>query len=160
MLFQNVPIEERIFKGSKYNFLVVGRAEIESFTPEVPYIVISITDPEKEEAKIFDSPFLKDVLRLKFHDVDGTNKFKFAFEKSGDIFMNEDHAREILSFVNKYLPEVSLIVCQCEQGISRSPAIAGALSRILQNEDEYFLKNFWANSWVYNLIIEQSKKTE
>src|SRR6185369_17120549 len=127
MLFQNVPIEERIFKGSKYDFLVISRAEIERFSPKVPYIVISVTDPEKTPAEIFDSPFLADVLRLKFHDVDGTNKFKFTFEKSGDRFMDEEQAREILSFVNRYLLEVSLIICQCEQGISRSPAIAGAL---------------------------------
>jgi len=160
MLFQNMPIEKRIFKGSKYNFLAVSRAEIKSFSPGIPYIVISVTDPEKSEAEIFDSPFLANVLRLKFHDVDGANKFKFTFENSGDIFMNEGHAREILSFVNSNLLEISLIICQCEEGISRSPAIAGALSKILQNEDEFFLKNFWANRWVYNLIFEQSKKSE
>jgi predicted protein tyrosine phosphatase len=71
--------------------------------------------------------------------------------------MNSEQAKQILEFVKKNLSKVELIVCQCEQGMSRSPAIAAALSRILQNEDEYFLKNFWANRWVYDLLIETAK---
>ncbi|MCU0238266.1 MAG: hypothetical protein MUC29_02410 [Pyrinomonadaceae bacterium] len=50
--------------------------------------------------------------------------------------------------------KVELIVCQCEQGMSRSAGIAAALSKILQDEDEYFLKNYWSNRWVYDLLIE------
>ncbi len=65
---------------------------------------------------------------------------------SVDILMDENQARQILEFIKKHLSDVKLIVCQCEQGMSRSPAIAGALSRILQNEDEYFLKNYWAEA--------------
>lgn len=159
MLIQNLPLEQRIFEGSKLDFLVMNRAEIKDFSPSDSCIVISITDPANSEAEIFDSPFLLGILRLKFDDVDGSNKFKFVFEESKDVFMDAEHAEKILSFVKKYSPDISLIVCQCEQGVSRSPAIAAALlSKILQNEDEHFLKNYWANRWVYDLIIQANQK--
>ncbi|HQU82034.1 MAG TPA: hypothetical protein PKY59_02855 [Pyrinomonadaceae bacterium] len=136
----------------------MSREEIKTFAPDVYYIVISVTDPENSEAEIFDSHFLVDVLRLKFDDVDAANKFKFDFSESKEIYMNESQATQILSFVKKNMEKISLIVCQCEQGVSRSPAIAAALSKILQNKDEFFLNNFWANRSVYNVIIEENKR--
>ena len=160
MLFQNLPINERIFRGSKYNFLALSRAELKDFAPSESCIVISVTDPKSMDAEIFDSPYLHGVLRLQFHDVDKAAKFKFEFENAVDVYFEPENAKEILAFVKNHLPKVKLIICQCEQGVSRSPAIAGALSKILQNEDDFFLKNYWANQWVYNLILEQSLKTE
>jgi predicted protein tyrosine phosphatase len=155
MLQKILPISERIFKGEKIQFLVLGREEIKNFTFENSYLVISITDPQNSDAEIIQSPNLVDIIRLKFDDI-GKPK-KFQFENSTDILMNSEQAKQILEFVKKNLSKVELIVCQCEQGMSRSPAIAAALSRILQNEDEYFLKNFWANRWVYDLLIETAK---
>lgn len=140
------------------NLLALSREEIKTFALDISYIVISVTDPESSDAEIFDSQFLVDVLRLKFCDVDAANKFKFDFSESKEIFMNESQAEQILLFVKKNLEKISLIVCQCEQGVSRSPAIAAGLSKILQNEDDFFLKNFWANRWVYNLLIEENKR--
>lgn len=159
-MFQTLPIEKRVFKGSKYDFLVLNRSEIKDFSPLAPTIVISVTDPEKPAAEIFASTFLLDVLKLKFDDVDDANKFRFAFEETTDIPMNPEDAKKILSFLDKNLSQVSLIICQCEQGVSRSPAIAAALSKILQNDDEYFLKNFWPNRRVYNLLIEEYKNRQ
>ena len=160
MIFQNLPVKERIFRGSKYNLLALSRQEIKDFVPDESCIVISVTDPQSAEAQIFDSSYLLGVLRLQFHDLDKTNKFKFEFENSADVYFESENAKEILAFARNYSLEVKLIICQCEQGISRSPAIAAALSKILQNEDEFFLKNYWANRWVYNSILEQNQKAE
>jgi predicted protein tyrosine phosphatase len=43
-------------------------------------------------------------------------------------------------FINKYLDKVELIVCQCDAGISRSSAMAAALSKYITNDDKYFFK--------------------
>lgn len=155
MLHKVLPINERIFHGKRFQFLALSREEIKQFTSELPYLIISVTDPNNSDAEIAESPNLLDIIRLKFDDIGKPNKFQF--EKTPDILMSEAQAKQVLEFVKKYLSEVKLIVCQCEQGMSRSPAMAGALSRILQNEDEYFLQNYWANRWVYDLLIETSK---
>ena len=150
-----LPIKERIFHGRKVKILVLGREEIRDFSFDKPYLVISVTDPEKLEADIFQSDDLIDIVRLKFDDIGKPNKFQF--EDSSDILMSSEQATQILEFVKKYSDEVDLIVCQCEQGVSRSAGIAAAISKILQNEDEYFLKNYWANRWVYELLIGTEK---
>ncbi|HRH42136.1 MAG TPA: hypothetical protein PKY82_10860 [Pyrinomonadaceae bacterium] len=158
MLHRILPINERIFHGKRFQFLALSREEIKHFTSESPYLIIYVTDPNYSDAEIAESPNLIDIIRLKFDDVGKPSKFQF--EETTDISMSETQAKQILEFVKKYLSEVKLIVCQCEQGMSRSPAMAGALSRILQNEDEYFLQNYWANRWVYDLLIESAKDFE
>jgi len=40
--------------------------------------------------------------------------------------------------------------------LSRSTAVAAALSRILQGEDECFCKHYWPKRRVYNLPLEQA----
>lgn len=156
MLRKNLPISERIFRGKKIDLLVLGREEITNFTFEKPYLIISITDPKNADAQIVQPSNLIDIIRLRFDDIGKPNKFQF--ENSTDILMNSEQAMQILEFIEKNLSQVELIVCQCEQGMSRSAGIGAALSRILQDEDEYFLKNYWANRWVYDLLIETAKE--
>ncbi len=158
MFNQNSTTAERIFHGKRFQLLALSREEIKQFTSDLPYLIISVTDPNNSDAEIAESPNLIDIIRLKFDDVGKPSKFQFA--ETTDILMSETQAKQILEFVKKYLSEVKLIVCQCKQGMSRSPAMAGALSRILQNEDEYFLQNYRANRWVYDLLIESAKDFE
>ena len=153
MLFKrDTPIAERIFKGSLYQLLALGRDEIKTFVPEVPYLIVSVSDPNKPEAEIVDSPNLRGVLRLKFHDVGQPRKF----QATSDVAMTPEQAKQVLSFVQERLPGVELIICQCEEGVSRSVALAAALSRILQGEDEYFFQGYWPNRWVYDLLLKQA----
>ena len=153
----DLPINERIFQGLKYKFLVTGREDIKTFISETPYIIISITDPENQDAEIPESESLIDTLRLKFHDIGRPSRFEAL---SSDISMTSEQAEQIWTFVEKNLSNVKLIVCQCEQGVSRSAAIAAALSRILQNEDEYFFKYYWSNRWVYDLLIQTKQEIQ
>lgn len=152
---KDLSVTERIFRGERMRFLNTSREEIKDFAYEEPYLIISVTDSEKPNAEILKSPNLVEILRLKFDDIG--KPFKFQFNDSSDVLMKSEQARQILEFVERHINKVSLIVCQCEQGMSRSPAIAAALSKILQNEDKYFLENFWANRWVYELLIESSE---
>lgn len=158
MFATGTPLSERYFTGTRFQFLVLSRAEVESFTAETPYLVVSITDPEKSEALIPFSPFLRAILRMKFHDVAKPSRIAAQFANdSPDIYMTEADAERILNFIGEYLSEVKLIVCHCEQGISRSAALAAALSRILQDEDDFFFRHYWVNRYVSLIIIQQVK---
>lgn len=153
MLFQkDLPIEKRTFRGDKFNFLVLGREEIKSFEPAVKSILISVTDPENSQAELVESKNFVDILRLKFHDIGKTKIFEN--ETSNDVSMNIEDAKKIWNFVFENLSKAETIICQCEQGVSRSAAIAAAISRVLQNEDECFFGHFWVNRYVYDLLIE------
>lgn len=153
MLFQkDLSIEQRIFRGDKFNFLVLGREEIKSFEPSVKSILISVTDPENSQAELIESKNFVGILRLNFHDIGKTKTFEN--ETNNDISMSIEDAKKIWNFVSENLSKAELIICQCEQGVSRSSAIAAAISRVLQNEDEYFFEHFWVNRYIYNLLIE------
>jgi predicted protein tyrosine phosphatase len=157
MFSSGTPLYEQFFNGTRFQFLVLSRAVVETFTAETPYLVISITDPEQPEANILDSPFLRATLRMKFHDIAKPNRIASQFATNSiDVHATEADAEQILSFVCEHLAEVKLIVCHCEQGISRSAAIAAALSHILQDEDEFFFQHYWVNRYVYELLLAKT----
>lgn len=157
MLNRELSPIERIYKGAKLKLLVLGRGEIGTFSALLPYAVISITDPEKEDADIYQSSFLHSVLRLRFHDIAGKKNSELKnFQPTDEIAMTQEQALNILNFVRDNFRDVELIVCQCEAGVSRSAAVAAALSKILNNEDDFFFKHYWVNHWVYNLILENA----
>lgn len=140
MFNDDVPPLERIYQGSRMNFLVLGRTDVRTVTPHVPYIVISVTDPDKPDADIAESPGRRAILRLKFDDAAGTIDVPGleGLILNNAVELTAPEARTILEFVQTHSAEVKLVLCQCEAGVSRSAAIAAALSRILQGEDDYF----------------------
>ncbi len=125
-------------------FLVLSRARVARVRPNVPYIVISITDPDTPDAEVAESPLRMGLLRLKFYDLD---------ERDGDwLAPDQDHADRIVGFVREHLSHTDLIVTQCEAGISRSSGIAAALSRWLNGDDEEFFRRYIPNRRIYRLI--------
>jgi predicted protein tyrosine phosphatase len=155
MFNDDVPPLDRIFTGPHMGFLVLSRALVRVVVPTVPYIVISITDPENDEAEIAPSPLQKGVLRLRFHDTQEIdNPALQYFSLSPDRRLSDAEARKILAFVRKHQPQIQLIVCHCEAGVSRSAAVAAALSRILQDEDDYFFEHYMPNTHVYKRLLK------
>ena len=63
-------------------------------------------------------------------------------------------ATELLDFVDEIWDRVEVLLIHCEAGMSRSPGVAAALSRIYYGDDgpwgEY---DFW-NSLVYQLLVD------
>jgi protein-tyrosine phosphatase len=55
--------------------------------------------------------------------------------------------------VEKFYDAVSLIVVQCEAGISRSAAIAAALANIYLGDDEPYFRTSMPNMLVYRTIL-------
>ena len=132
-------------------FVVAGRRDIESGIPiRTAYVVISITDPGSRPARIPRSAGFRDVLRLQFHDAIPLRSFSLPPEV---VLMNEDHARAIWQFVRKWRETVETIVVHCEQGMSRSPAVAAAICRALGGDDGWFFREYLPNQYVYDLLV-------
>jgi predicted protein tyrosine phosphatase len=141
----------RFFNGEKKAFWVLPRRKM-SVYPEAglsiagrEHLVISITDPETKEAFIPFAEGCKGILRLSFWDVEkAIGHYKL---------MPKEDAEKIALFV-KANSEVPLIIVHCEMGVSRSPAVAAALSQYYNGENEFFFKNYTPNSWVYAQVLE------
>ena len=145
---------ERAFKGTRMDFAVLNRAlvELEAFTPKRPHITISITDPASKkgkdygEANLFPSDKRLDTLRLEFYDIT---------ESVGHYYpISKEQAQQIVDFVRGWKDKVGLIVVHCEAGISRSAAVAAALSKWLNDDDLFFFQNFCPNDLVYSYMLE------
>jgi len=62
-------------------------------------------------------------------------------------------ARAVWAFVRLHRPDIGAIVVHCEQGVSRSPAIAAALARYLQAEERRFRQQYQPNCYVYGVMV-------
>ena len=87
------------------------------------HIVISITSAKDNEIVLPNNINRVSQLFLKFDDVQDID--------SRFVYFDRSMADDILNFVEKHLTSVSLIVVQCQAGISRSVAVGAALSKIL-----------------------------
>jgi predicted protein tyrosine phosphatase len=134
------------------NFLVLGRAEVAMVTPEMPYIVISVTECEAPEARLAESSYRLGVLRLKFHDIE--------MPQWDRTLMSSEEASKIIAFVREHQAAARLIISQCEAGMSRSAGVAAALSKWLQEDDRPFFKHYIPNRHVYRLVLEAARESE
>jgi len=135
-------------------FKVINRDEAESINgiPLVdPYVMISISCP-KDPANIPNRESCKDILRLEFDDVD------VSVHLTGDRkiqYFNQEYAREILSFYRKYKDNIKYMIIHCDAGISRSPAVAAALSKIESGYDNDWFERYLPNRRVYSLLLSE-----
>ena len=131
-------------------FSIMGEYWAHQFQPSIPTIVISITDPTSKHPEYPENNLLLDVLKIHFDDIE--DKFSTL------TVFNENHAKEILEFVNKYKDKTERIVCQCQAGISRSSATAAALSIILDGHgsDNWIFsdRRYIPNMKVYRTLLK------
>lgn len=133
------------FLGDRISILVLSRGLAEKYTSDQPYAMISIGNAcDIGEVPLQDDLLRRKLLRLKFTDDDAPSKHGTSFEV--------DQATEILEFI-RHLEDCTIIVCHCEMGMSRSAAVAAAISHILNRDDEFFFKQYTPNMWVYRQIL-------
>jgi len=132
------------------DLFVYSRRALEAVQPhEVPHVIISITSGPEDVARLRRNDQCQGVLRLWFPDADTASE-----EFPEAILFSPDHAREIWDFVLRHR-EVDRIVVHCDAGVSRSPAVAAALARILKDDDaEYFAGRYRPNTRVYRMLLE------
>lgn len=79
-----------------------------------------------------------------------------VYDKSRNwIIFSKDDAKKLVKFVKMYINDVSLIVCQCSAGISRSSATAAALDECINEKGKsnvWIDRRFVPNKLIYNLI--------
>jgi predicted protein tyrosine phosphatase len=133
------------------NFIAVSRQEIEhGIVVRTPYIVVSISDPKTRRPRIRKSAGFRDAMFLKFHD---------AAPDSGTVprpaeivFMTKSQAKRIWRFVLGHKQNIGTVVVQCEQGMSRSPAIAAALCQALGADSVRFFREYQPNEYIFALM--------
>lgn len=136
-------------------FQVTDRNTIErGIVAKFPYVVISVRDPGTSLPRLKQATGLRGVLRLAFHDAEPTRTFRLP---ESVRLMTEGDARKIATFIRKHLSEIGLIVCHCEQGMSRSPAVACALAESLGESTERLLAGTQPNRYVHGLVAQAMK---
>lgn len=137
-------------------FFVYSRTMVELIEPhEVPHVVVSISCPGDDTAKIRTNEHTLKVLRLAFWDFDKVPKGheEAGLSKESECFQPAQ-ARQILALVKAY-PEAKRLIVHCDAGYSRSPAVAAALSKILEGDDSRYFQQYRPNIRVYRTILEE-----
>ena len=137
------------------DFIITDRETIEAgLLVRSSYVVISIHDPDKPKPKVRKQGGLRDVLFLAFHDAEPTEKMKLP----SDIkLMTPGQAKKIQQFIKKNKADVGAVVVHCEQGMSRSPAVAAALCKALGGDGARFWREYQPNRYVYRLVLEAAE---
>lgn len=138
------------------NILVTDRDSIEAgILVRSSYVVISIHDPDKKKPLIRKQSGLRAVLSLAFHDAEPSKGMTLP---ENITLMTKEQATLICEFVREWNGKVGSVVVHCEQGMSRSPAIAAAVSKSLGLDEQPFHKQYQPNRYVYRLVVEAWSK--
>ncbi|MGD0462139.1 MAG: hypothetical protein ABSB74_06595 [Tepidisphaeraceae bacterium] len=133
-------------------FIVRDRESVEQgILVRSSYILISIRDPERQKVRVPKQSGLRDVLYLAFHDVDPAGGAALAEDVT---LMTEEDARRIWLFVKKWEKKIGTVVVHCEQGMSRSPAVAAAVCKSMGGDDRPFWQEYRPNRYVYRLMLD------
>lgn len=142
-------------------FIVESRCAVEAgIAVRFPYIVISIHDPGRRPARIPRTAGWRGTLCLSFHDAEPIRGLRLP---DSIRLMTVADAERIWRFVQEHLPEIGAIVCHCEQGMSRSPAVAAALAEALGEDSKPIVRWTQPNQTVYRLLkrtIARLQQTE
>ena len=128
--------------GIKMQIIVVPKNKLTDIVFDEKYIVISTTtDSDAARVNVPENC----VIRFNFHDIGKDDK--------GLAFTEED-AIAIKNFVRENL-DSKLIVCSCDAGVSRSPAMAAAIAYWLNGNDMDFWNNpkYIPNNHVYKTLL-------
>ncbi|MBL7044232.1 MAG: hypothetical protein ISR77_36725 [Pirellulaceae bacterium] len=129
------------------HFEVRSAYNAELFRCDRPWAAISITT-------VGDFPALSEenregLLQLVFADT--------ADPSRADSFTSS-HAAELLDFVEEMWDRVEVLLIHCEAGLSRSPGVAAALSRIYYGDDGPWFEYDFPNTLVYQLLVDGHKR--
>jgi len=121
------------------------------------YVLISIRDPGVQPVRMPRPTALRAVLHLIFNDAEPVTGFNLP---AGVRLMIPAQARRILRFVDEHRDHVGAVVVQCHQGMSRSPAVAAAIARYMQLDDQKFWQEYSPNQYVYALMLNEFKESK
>ena len=113
--------------------------------------IISVYTPFSEPSNILKNKNTEKILFTSFDDYDTIIDNHEEFWGRKQILFSYVNAKEIIDFWNEINSD--LLIVHCEAGVSRSPAIAAALTKINEEDDNFYFKNYRPNSLVYRTIL-------
>lgn len=134
--------------ADRKHFEVRSARNAEFFRSDRPWAAISITSGH--EHPVLSEANRVGLLRLVFDDItqpDTPRSFTPAM------------AAEILDFVASVWDEVDVLLIHCDVGLSRSPAVAAALSRIYYGDDGPWFELDFPNRLVYEVLVETHSRS-
>lgn len=144
-------------ENSLLQILITDKEGIESIATE-PFhdntAWISITDFDME----YEFPTLKHnpkwILKLRFDDI--------VIDSDGLQVITDSQAETIAKFVKSILGKAKTLICQCEYGQSRSPAIAAAISEFLYQNGIWIFadEQYFPNRTVFHKVLGALRKNE
>jgi predicted protein tyrosine phosphatase len=131
----------------------IGRSALVEFEPPEPCLIISIVDPRAGQAFIgnWENRRILGVHRvLPFHDID------VAHEGLDHVLFDYQRAADIATFIHSHAQyhEATLVVAQCEAGISRSAGVAAALQNFFRMDGRSAFDTGIPNRLVFRLTLE------
>lgn len=132
---------------SEINFVSRETAEAQLFAPDTA--VISITDPGRRPAAL--AAHFSPVLRMSFFDaIPGDEFIPMAFSGCFDAKM----AKQIVAFVERLhsTPALYKVIVHCEQGVSRSAAVALFVEAYTRISIVDRWRAVRANPWVVDVL--------
>jgi predicted protein tyrosine phosphatase len=134
------------------NVIVTDRESIESgIVVRTRYVVVSIRDKGRRKARVPKQAGLADVLFLQFDDAEPSRNMELP---ASIRLMRPADAEAVWDFVGRHQKSVGTIVVHCEQGMSRSPAVAAAIAKKLGLDDRRFWEEHQPNRFVYDLMLK------
>jgi len=129
---------------------IANRNEIQSgILMRRPYLLITIYDSDKELVWLPPTTMRLHWMGMSFDDAEPLAGF---IPTNTPKYMNSYHANEVWYFLRKHWGKCDHLVVQCEQGVSRSPAIAAAIAVCLKLPSEHFWQEHQPNQHVYDLV--------
>lgn len=135
------------------NIEVRSRKWAKEFVSDKPWAAISIST-EKGDFPELKTENRVGLLRLSFWDI--SNPSFMQIETFDNKLFSKKQAKYILDFVAEVWPIADTLLVHCEAGLSRSPAIAAAISNIYLGdgtENDYFSR-YMPNNFVFKTLIE------
>ena len=157
---------------------ILSRTEAEGVSAHIilPHAIISIGEPESQQgespdqAKFANNKQRIGLLRLQFYDIDITSltnngyiiEVQKALKKYEHGLFTDEHAEQILNFVEDMKDKIELLICHCEAGISRSSGTAAAILRILTGSDNKIFNDpkYFPNMLVYRKILNEWERRQ
>jgi predicted protein tyrosine phosphatase len=126
--------------------IVLSAVQAEEFECDSRWGCISIATTEDAFIRI-PKKRRRALLQIAFADADKP--------LPGWILFDTDHAHDILDFVTLYWKRIDTLMVHCEQGRSRSAAVAAAIAWLkFGDETEFFEEPFVPNHFIYRTLLE------
>lgn len=139
-------------------FRILSREAVETYHEDENHIVISVRDPGSVPAILLPLKSRVNTLYIEFNDFI-ENYDNMPDEKSKYLF-NEEYAYLIWDYVLDHMEnsDISMIVVNCEYGISRSSAIGASLAKVLNGENKDFFRKYCPNHLVYKTMLKVAER--